>query len=440
MHRRGLTAVTAAALVALTGCVAADAGDGNAETVLTLRLWDEHAAAAYEDAVSAFSAANPDIAVEVDVVAWDEYFVALRDDVASGSGPDVFWLNGSYYEDYADNRLVRPVSDLFDHDPTGAWSPQVISQYVKHGEMWGVPQVMDGGTALYYNADALARAGVTPGELDGLTWHPTDPGRDSLLPLLQRLTLDEQGRNAADPDFDPSSVQQWGLNAGQELQNVELNFIGSNGGRYQDDAGRLTLTDPATLEAYDYLVRLINEHRVAPPAAESNPGGEGPRERFLDGSLAVYLSGTYSLAQVAGEASFEWGIAELPAGPAGQVTTTPGVVAAANAAGEHPDETERLLAWLGSPEGNEYLASAGAAVPAVTGARAAYDAYWSQAGVDVSPFFEVLAGNPQIDPAAGQNFGAMIANAKPVLDQVFAGEIDVATGLAQAEEAANAVV
>lgn len=308
------------------------------------------------------------------------------------------------------------------------------------GDVWGVPQVMDGGSALYYNADALAAAGMTPDELQQLAWHPTDPASDSLLPVLQRLTLDTAGRNAADPAFDATAIQQWGLNAGQELQNIELNFIGSNGGSYQDEDGRLTLSNPKTIEAYEYLVSLINEHRVAPNADLTNRDGDHTRDEFLDGNLALFSSGTYNLAHVNEGANFEWGVVELPAGPAGQVTTSPGVIAAGNSASDHPDETAALLEWLGSTEGNEFVGATGAAVPAVTDARGAYDGYWAGIGVDVSPFFSVLDGNEQIAPAIGQNFGAMIANSKPHLDGVFLGTVPVGHGLSAAEEAANAVL
>lgn len=441
MHRSKLAtlAAAAAALLTLVGCAGTNVGPDDRAASITLRLWDEQVAEAYDVSIHAFMAANPDIDVEVKVVPWNEYWTSLRAEVAAGMGDDVFWLNASYYEDYVDNNLVTPVSQVLGDDAAAAWNPQVIEQFTKNGELWGVPQVTDGGSALYYNAEALAKAGVTPAELENLTWHPTDPAADTLLPLLQRVTLDAAGRNAADPEFDASTVQQWGFNAAQELQNIELNFIGSNGGTYQDAQGHLTLSHPQTVEAYSYIVSLINDARVAPPATLTNANGDYTRDAFLDGTLALFQSGTYNLAHVHEGADFEWGVLEMPAGPAGHVTTAPGVVAAANAATEHPEAVAELLAWLGSAEGNEPVAAAGAAVPAVTDARGAYDGFWAGVGVDVSPFFTVLEGNEQIPPAMGQNFGAMVDASKPYLDDVFLGSLDVETGLVAAEEAANAV-
>ena len=440
MNRTKLTAaaVGTVAALALAGCAGGAAGTGaGGDVTLSLRLWDEKVADAYEPSIAAFEAANPGITVELNVVPWSDYFTTLRADVAAGSGDDVFWLNGSYYQDYVDNDMLLGITETLGADATNAWNPQVIEQYTKNGELWGVPQLTDGGSALYYNAEALAKAGVTPADLQQLAWHPTDAAADTFLPLLQRLTLDSSGRSAADPAFDANAVEQWGFNAAQELQNIELNFIGSNGGTYQDAEGKLTFTDPKTVEAYAYLVRLINEHRVAPPASSTNSDGDYTRDQFLQGKIALFESGTYNLANVHDGATFEWGIVQIPSGPAGRVTTAPGVIAAGNAATAHPAETAALLRWLGSTEGNEFIGAQGAAVPAVTEARAAYDAYWQGVGVDVSPFFTVLEGNAQIDPVTGQNFGAMYAAFKPQLDEVFLGRTDVATGLQQAQDAGN---
>lgn len=117
-------AASAVTVLALTGCVSA-APDDDGATTLTLQLWDENVADAYKPSLEAFAAEHPDIDVEVSVVPWRDYFASLRADVAAGSGADVFWLNASYYEDYVDNGLVLPVSEVLDDDDApAAWNPQ----------------------------------------------------------------------------------------------------------------------------------------------------------------------------------------------------------------------------------------------------------------------------------------------------------------------------
>ncbi|WP_312684914.1 hypothetical protein, partial [Mammaliicoccus sciuri] len=80
------------------------------------------------------------------------------------------------------------------------------------------------------------------------------------------------------------------------------------------------------------------------------------------------------------------------------------IVAAANSSSPHPDETQKVLAWMGSADGNSFLGRSGSAIPAVLSAREPYFQHWAGKGVDVAPFFDVLSGQ-QISAPGGQGFG-----------------------------------
>lgn len=439
------SAVGLAAIAALAGCgtsantpAGTDGAAGAASGDITLRLWDEKVAQSYEASIAAFEAANPGINVELNVVPWADYFTTLRQEVGTGGGDDVFWLNGANLNDYVEAGSLVNIDELLGADASNAWSPAVVEQYTKDGVLYGVPQITDGGSAFYLNDDLLAAAGVTAEELSAATWSP-DPAQDTLLPLLQKLTVDANGNNAASPEFDPNNVATYGFNAALDLQNVQLNFIGSNGGTYQTPEGAMTFTDPKTVEAYQYLVDLINVHHVAPPAEASNDNGDYTRDEFLKGNIAVFESGTYNLANVHDGAEFAWSLTEIAAGPAGKVTTAPGVVAVGNNNSKNPEAVKALLEWLGSTEGNAFVGATGSAVPAVTEARDAYDTYWSAQQVDTKPFFTVLEGNTQLPPVTGTNFGAQLEAFTPALKDMFLGKTDVATALQNAQDAAAGV-
>lgn len=126
----------------------------------------------------------------------------------------------------------------------------------------------------------------------------------------------------------------------------------------------------------------------------------------------------------------------MPAGPQGRVSVTNGIVAAANSSSPHPDAVHKVLAWMGSTDGNSFLGRSGSAIPAVLSARAPYFQYWADKGVDVSPFFEVLRGQ-QIAAPGGQGFGAGFAALKPYFAEMFLGRLDVREALQQAQRAAN---
>ena len=102
----------------------------------------------------------------------------------------------------------------------------MVEQFTRGGTLWAVPQLTDGGIALYYNADLLAVAGVNPADLAALSWSPN--GGDTLRPLLARLTVDADGHTAATPGFDAGRIRRWAYNAANDAQRhlSELHRVG----------------------------------------------------------------------------------------------------------------------------------------------------------------------------------------------------------------------
>ncbi len=398
--------------------------------VVTVRIWADQIAADYRQSFEAFARKHPDIEVHINLVAYSTYFNTLRTDIAGGSADDIFWLSNAYLAAYADSgRLIK-----IDTGAASDWEPAVVNQFTRGGALLGVPQLTDAGIALFYNADLLAAAGVDPAELGALRWNPN--GDDTLRPMLARLTVGENGHDASTSGFDGSRVHQWGYNAANDPQGIYLNYIGSAGGVFQR-GDEFAFDNPAAVEAFRYLVGLINRDHVAPPASDTNDNGDFSRNQFLAGRMALFQSGTYNLAPVTRDARFRWGVAMMPTGPAGRVSVTNGIAAAGNAVTKHPDAVRQVLAWMGSREGNEYLGRNGAAIPAVLSAQPVYFDYWAARGVDVTPFFAVLNG-PRIPAPGGAGFAAGDTALQPYFDEMFLGRGDVAATLRQAQAAANA--
>jgi len=422
-------------LAALLGAAVLLGGtsDPSGKTVVTVRLWDEQVASAYRASFDEFTREHPDIEVRVNVVAYSSYFDTLRTDVAGGGADDVFWLSNAYFAGYADTGRLLDIGTTLGHDAARAWEPSVVGQFTRGGVLWGVPQLTDAGIAVFYNADLLEQAGVDPSELSGLRW---SPGADTLTPMLAHLTVDADGNRADTPQFDPNRIRQWGYNAANDLQGIYLDYVGSAGGVFQD-GDRFAFDNPAAIQAFEYLVHLINSRHVAPPASDTNDNGDFSRNQFLQGRIALFQSGTYNLSAIADQAPFRWGVTMLPIGPAGRVSVTNGIAAAGNAATSHPDAVRQVLAWMGSTRGNEFLGANGAAIPAVVAAQQAYFRYWAARNVDVTPFFSVLNG-PRIAAPGGPGFAAGYQALKPYFDEMFLGRRSVAGSLAQAQAAANA--
>jgi multiple sugar transport system substrate-binding protein len=403
-------------------------------TVVTVRLWDEQVAAAYRKSFDEFSRLHPDIDIRVNVVAYASYFDALRTDAAGGSADDIFWLSNAYFAGYADSDRLMDIGKVLSPNASADWDPSVVGQFSRDGALWAVPQLTDAGIAVYFNADLIEAAGVSLDRLVAMRWSPGDV--DTLRPLLARLTVDADGHHADEPGFDPGRVRQWGYNAANNLEGIYLNYIGSAGGLFSD-GDRFAFDSPGSVAAFNYLVRLINDDHVAPPASDTNSNGDFSRNQFLQGRMALFQSGTYNLAAIADQSHFRWGVVPMPVGPVGRVSVTNGIAAAGNSATKHPDAVREVLAWMGSTQGNQYLGASGSAIPAVLGAQRVYFDYWARRGVDVKPFFSVLDG-PRIPAPGGPGFPAGYQALRPYFDEMFLGRADVARRLADAQAAANA--
>ncbi|MFJ1459135.1 ABC transporter substrate-binding protein [Nocardia sp. N2S4-5] len=392
------------------------ADDGSGRTVLRLRIWDEQFVAPYRESLAAFERANPDLELRITVVPWASYQQKLRLDVAGGTADDLFWTN--QYEDYADAGRLVDVGAALGPDAARQWDPAAVTQYTRSGKLWAVPQFVDGGTAVFYNRELLAAAGVEPAELDAVRWGSGND--DTFRPLLRRL----------------SAVAPWAYNAANDFQSIELPYLGSAGGRFQRD-DRFVFDSPQGAAAFTYLTRLVADG-LAPSAADTETDSDFAKNAFLQGKLALFQSGTYNLAQIARQAPFGWGIAMLPRGPVGRVSTNNAIGVAGNAASAHPDAVRRALAWLGGA-GNRYLVQGGATVPAVVADQQIYRDYWAAKGIDVSPFFDVLAG-PRISSGGGPGFTAALEAIQNVFGEMFLGRIPVPEALARARAAAEAAV
>jgi multiple sugar transport system substrate-binding protein len=437
--RRVAPVLLASAVLLATACSpgASDDDDGGTSdgdvTTVTFRLWDEAAAAAYEESFAAFTEENPDIRVEIEEVPWANYWEQLPLDIQAGEMADIFWTNTSNFGIYADSGNLLDISEALgdDHDE---WNQSAIDLYTRDGSLWGVPQLTD-SIALYYNKTLLDAAGIDPTEL---AWNP-DPAQDTLLPALQQLTTDSAGVTAAEPGFDPDSVDVWGFNAQNDLQAIYIDFLAQNGAQFQD-GDQFAFDSPEGVAAFQYLVDLINTHHVSPPAADTNANGDLARELFVQGRMALFQSGQYSLpaTQDIGDA-FEWGVVPMVAGPEGRIGVVHSVAALANAQTENPEAVTEVLRWIGSAEGQSYLAESGAAFPAAVEAQQTFTDFWTEQGVDTQAFVDQAAGQSTPAPL-GPSANAGLTALGGYFPDMFLGTVPVEEALAEAQAAANEAI
>jgi multiple sugar transport system substrate-binding protein len=360
----------------------------------------------------------------------------LRADVASGSAPDIFWLNSANFLSYANaGELVKIDESIGDQGFSG-WEESVVAQFSSGGVLWGVPQLSDPGIGILYNSQLLEDAGLEPADLLDMQWDPKLED-DDLRSITRRLTVDDAGRTADDAAFDSDRVASWGYSAANDLNAILLPFIGSNGATWQD-GDVFTFDSPGGTEAISYIIDLINEQHVSPPTSITNPpaGGNASLDLFLRGRIALFQTGAYNLVNVLEGASFPWGIAPLPRGPAGAISGTNGIVASGWSGSDAPSATRTVLEWMGSGEGSAPIGATGTANPAVISAQQEYRDFWRANAVDVTPLLEVLS-NGSVQPPQGERYAAAQDAYLPILNEVFLGQRPVEEGVRTAATLAN---
>lgn len=151
-----LLAVTSLVLAACSGGTTA-ASDAN---TLTLASVDQ---GSVEDVVKAFEEANPGVKVNFTTSGADQYQQQIRTQLSSGTAPDVMSVwpgngNPGTVHVLAEAGYLRDLSD----QPWVAKYPQVVSDVAQYdGKTYNAIFGINGIGAIY-NADAMAKAGLTP--------------------------------------------------------------------------------------------------------------------------------------------------------------------------------------------------------------------------------------------------------------------------------------
>ncbi|MHB1065112.1 MAG: ABC transporter substrate-binding protein [Georgenia sp.] len=435
-RRLVLLAAVALTLAACTGQTA-EPDDGAGATLsaeatgaMTLRVWDEAAAAAYVESFAAFSTQQPNYSVDVEVVPRDQYAERLTKDLAAGEAPDLFWIDPTAVPELSGTEDIIDVGAALgeDHD---AWLAPVTELFMSGSKTWAVPQLWQ-SIALYYDTEKLAAASVAP---DELTWAPGAGAGDTLLGAARALTTDQAGLNPGTEGFDPAATTTWGFNAGPEVASVIAPFLTQNGVNLHDGE-RFTFASPEGEAAVQYLVDLDLAHRVAPPVTVA-PDAATARVLFAQGRLAMLQAGSGDLRAIADAAGRPVGIAPMVAGPQGRIGVVNGVAVAANADSDQRTAVVTALRWLGSAAGQAALASQGVGLPAVTDAQNLYADYWAARDIDVTALLDAVREPALLGPSRVPD---ALTALEPVLQQMFRGEIPVSEGLRQAQAAANATL
>ncbi|MFI4994271.1 MAG: ABC transporter substrate-binding protein [Hyphomicrobiales bacterium] len=116
----------------------------------------------FQNAVSAFQAAHPNVTINMDAVADEPYKAKIRVVMASGEIPDIYftWV-GEYTRQFIRAGRLRDLTDyLGKPEWQGRFAPSTLEAYRTEGKLYGVPLNLD-AKFMIYNKALFAKAGAS---------------------------------------------------------------------------------------------------------------------------------------------------------------------------------------------------------------------------------------------------------------------------------------
>ncbi len=243
------------------------------------------------DMLAPFAAAHPEVSVTVEQIPWGTLYTKLQAAFVAGQPPDVIILHSAEIPQFASYGVLKDLSSWYSDKggffPTDDISPITRAGMDYQGVTYGIP-LDNHGRGLWINKDAFKKAGVDPEMAEPTTY-------EGWVELFQKLTLDKNGKNAADPAFDAANVAQWGFTVGEW---PHVNFIAAlaqNGGSWASEDGKtITVNSEAGVKALQQFVDLVYKYHVSPPEA-----GFDTWQGFGAGNVAILPTGTWFRNQAA---------------------------------------------------------------------------------------------------------------------------------------------
>lgn len=312
---------------------------------------------AIEGACKKFTEKYPWITVETIQIPNSDYNAKLTAMAAGNDIPDTGYMTGDLGETWANEGKFVNLFDMFAKDSEVKKEDYLDYIWYKltPDNAWGISTAGE-CFGLYYNKDLLKAAGIDslPTTADkAMDW-------DAFVDLCKKLTIDKNGKTAADPGFDPKNIKQYGFMFETWDQPIN-NFIFSNGGEWASkDGSKFTLNSPETADAIQKLADLINVHHVAPSplAAKSLPA----MNIALQSKLTAMALGGQWINLDLGNAKVNYDIGVLPKLKKSITVGLSGATVFFKDS-KHPEEAWMLFKWMSNPEGAIELYSGGLWMP-----------------------------------------------------------------------------
>jgi multiple sugar transport system substrate-binding protein len=251
-------------------------------------------------------------------------------------------MDGPLFPDYQSRGVLAELTPYIARDgyDLATLADQAVADFTVAGRQFGLPRDQN-VVALYYNRKMFDAAGVAyPDE----TWDWA-----KLVDAAQKLTR-----------RDGDKVAQWGFyTETTDMENFWSSLVWQAGGDIlAPDRKSVLLDKPEAAQGIQFLADLIWKEKVMPDPATAQQLGDA----FEQGQAAMEANGSWLIATHTA-AGIDFGIAPLPAGPAGRATSVNPTGAVIAASSKAPDAAWEFVKFLASPVAQEQIMALKASLP-----------------------------------------------------------------------------
>jgi ABC-type glycerol-3-phosphate transport system substrate-binding protein len=311
--------------------------------------------------IAQFAAEHPEYSITTEIIPWATLFTKLQAAFVADQAPDLFLIRVAQLPQFVSYGVVADLSSWYTSGggtlPDEDFAQPAFSRVFVNGAPYAIP-LDNHGRGVWINVDHFEAAGLDPNV------YPEN--FEETVELLQKLTLDANGNNAASPDFDPENVVQWGTSMEWQYTDFLSYLFGNGGSMVSEDGKTVLINSPEGVEALQRMVDLIYTYHVSPPA-----GGWDSWASFGAGIQSTVPTGTWfrNQSNMIDINSQAWPVFPIGESRAAWIGSHVFVIPASTQ-GEQLEAVQTMLTWI--TENQVTWASSGQ-VPARISAQEALD-------------------------------------------------------------------
>ena len=392
---------------------ATPAAQASEKITLAFQFWDgePYMSKIIKPSGQRFMDKNPNVSIEFQLVAWEEYMPKLLAQMAAGTPVDVFWGNlGEAIPIVVKNpELFYDVEPLLQRDhkemnlEDDFW-PTAKEGSVYKGRYWGVCWGTGATMYVFYNKKMFADAGLkTPAELfDEGKW-TVDAYTEAAVKLTKR---------------EGNQPVQFGSESLVSRETFAPFLMAMGGSFFDKENTKVTLTESQGMKALQWLEDLNCQHKVAPQAEWGKT-----TEWRANGKMGMHLNWDGFIPEWRGYTqTYDWDIAPPPSGSAGWQSWATSNLYCMSKTGKHTDAAWAFVKHEMGPEEDLFYAKEYGWVPF----RKTNLPAWLKEMEKLAPprnlkYFEQVQGTCRLEPLTPAWGGSLKAWTNEIQDPILAG-------------------